>query len=112
AFALLARAGDAQRTVGAGGQAAGGGEGGPGSEPVVHILKGEPSEDAQQGDQQEGFLSVDARSAAGASGQRGRAATMGEAHGEAAEIEQMQGSDEGERTAMQGARLFLQRALV
>jgi len=37
---------------------------------------------------------------------------VGEADSETAEVEQMQRGDEGEGDAVQGARLFLQRALV
>lgn len=71
-LALLARTRDAESPVGGSGQAVGEGEGGPGAQPVVDVLIGEPPEGADQRDQQQGLLAVDARCATGACGQGGR----------------------------------------
>ncbi len=111
-LALLAGAGDAESPVGGVRQPASEREGGPVVQPVVDILIGESPEGAQERDQQQGFLAVGTRRAAGAARQGRRTATVGKAHGETAQIEQMQRSDEGQGGAVQGTRLFLEPPLI
>ena len=63
-LALLARTRDAAPTVGGAGQPAGERERGPVGEPVVDVAIGEPPKGANERDQEQGFLAVDARCAA------------------------------------------------
>jgi len=112
AFAHLGGTGHPRPPVRAQRQPTGGGQRRPGHQPIMHVLVGEPPQDAQQRDQQQTLLAVDTRRAPRSFGQRGRTPPLGQPHGHATQLQQVQTAHHDQRRQVQGHRLFGHRALV